>query len=462
MLTVLLCMSLLAVNTAVVYGYGGCGDNLMRTLRDCVLTNSSKGPMTFWASVTNPMWNNHTNDIKSVVIDDDVTDIADYTFYTRTKDQICTVCDEVLVKVLGHNPRDEATCTSTQNCTVCGEVLAEMIPHAFHDEIIYEQHPHDYHTVCAVCGEYRDRPNAENYLHPGCAKCYPYFSLAGASMTLGNDLAMNFFIPKDALHDDTYYAVLTRYYADGKDPVVLTVPSAEWTVLGSFYYISYTGIAAKEMTDTITVEIFNGDGFNVSEMWTDSIMTYLMRMLENPDFTAEQKTWAVDALNYGAAAQAYFGYDIENLANAALTEEQQALATSSIDISDSRIMTEKCAGSALILESNIVMNVFFKDITNTDGMYATVFYTDHYGKNIDITVYADSFTKYGDLYGVSVNSMVAADASQPITVIMYNADNTVYGRCTDSVESYSARMTNGNDLFTAVMKFTTSSYAIFH
>ncbi len=386
---------------------------------------------------------------------------------TCTEDQTCTVCGEVLVEAY-HIPGEAATCTSTQDCTRCGAVLAEKLDHTFPEANIQTDHPHHYVTECEVCHTIQYTPNAETYLHPGCADCYPYFTLYGAGMTLGNELALNFFIPKDAIYDDTYYAVLTRYYADGRDTVVLTVPYAEWADFGTLYYVTYPGIAAKEMTDTITVEIYNGDGFNVSELWTDSITGYLMRTLDNPTFNAEQKTWAVDAMNYGAAAQVYFGYNTENLANAALTDEQKALATQSIEISSSRIMTEKCFGSGLTLESNIILNVFFKDIENTEGMYATVFYTNHYGENIDITVYADSFINLGNIFGaenlyaVPVNTLVAADASQPVTVIMYNANNTVYGRCTDSVEGYCARMTTGDDLFTAVMKFTTSAYAMFH
>ena len=56
--------------------------------------------------------------------------------------------------------------------------------------------------------------------------------------------------------------------------------------------------------------------------------------------------------------------------------------------------------------------------------------------------------------------MDLSDASQLVTVTVYNEDGTVYGTATDSVESYVARMsTSDTDLYMSIMKFATSARA---
>ena len=42
---------------------------------------------------------------------------------TCTTDQICTVCNHILVSAPGHTPAADADCSTLHNCTVCGEVI---------------------------------------------------------------------------------------------------------------------------------------------------------------------------------------------------------------------------------------------------------------------------------------------------------------------------------------------------
>ena len=99
------------------------------------------------------------------------------------------------------------------------------------------------------------------------------------------------------------------------------------------YQIVYTGINAMEMGDEFTATLYglkaNGDIY-CGEVFTDSIQDYLIRKIDAEDSSDELRTLAVDMLNYGAAAQVNFGYDVENLVNAKLTEEQRAYGTDEI------------------------------------------------------------------------------------------------------------------------------------
>jgi hypothetical protein len=93
----------------------------------------------------------------------------------------------------------------------------------------------------------------------------------------------------------------------------------------------------------------------------------------------------------------------------------------------------------------------------TADMYAEVSYTDFKGNVVSYTVDGEDFVLYaGTTYKVPVTKIVLADAFSPVTVIVYNADGTIYGSGTDSVESYVARAAQ-NALNEAIMKFAYSA-----
>ena len=319
------------------------------------------------------------------------------------------------------------------------------------------EHPHAVYGVCE-CGE--KQLQAESSTVAGCPVCEP-FAMSGASMTLGNELSLSFFFPVAKIPaGEECYVVVTKEYADGRADVTRTFYPSEWDVLGgSLYYVSFNGIAAKEMADKMIVQVFNSKGQAISGVWEDSIKDYLTRKFN--DFNAEQKTWAVDCLNYGAASQTQFGYDTENLANKDLTEAQKALATQTITMTNTSNMGTKGVGASLALESSIELVVFFSGITDKTGMYAEISFINYKGEEKTSTATAEEFMALGALTGVSVTTMVAADVSQDITITMYNADGSVYGVIVDSVESYAARKSAESPLFEAVMKFGVSARNMF-
>jgi 2-methylisocitrate lyase-like PEP mutase family enzyme len=93
-------------------------------------------------------------------------------------------------------------------------------------------------------------------------------------------------------------------------------------------------------------------------------------------------------------------------------------------------------------------------------MYAVVTFTDHTGASHSEKLGAHDGSRF------TVNQVVVADARQLVTVTVYNADGSVYGTCTDSVESYVARardaQANGLALYEAIIKFADSAYTYLH
>jgi hypothetical protein len=285
-------------------------------------------------------------------------------------------------------------------------------------------------------------------------------------MTLGNALAMNFYITKAELSGTDYYAVVTKYYADGTS-VEKVIPYAEFVSYpnanGSMWRVTFDGIAAKEMSDRITVQIFNGKDQAVSQVWEDGIRTYLMRGINNNNFNEKGMVWAVECLNYGAASQVHFNYNTGDLANNQLTDAQKALGLDSVVVENKQVKGTNALGASLMLESNISLTAYFKAVPNAAGMTAKATFVDHYGdaKEQPFSADAGEFVIKSSMTGVVVDTMAAADARQLITVTMYNADGSVYGTITDSVESYAQR-SGGAELYTAIMKFAQASFNMFH
>ncbi|MBQ9968385.1 MAG: hypothetical protein IJO88_06655, partial [Oscillospiraceae bacterium] len=175
----------------------------------------------------------------------------------------------------------------------------------------------------------------------------------------------------------------------------------------------------------------------------------------------------IDMLNYGAAAQEHFKYNTSDLANNALTEEQQALATAKVTCTNNQVKDTTVYGANLSLEDSILLNTFFKGLKGKDiaSMYAMVSFTDFQGITREVRMEGSEFEKYGssgDIYKIVVDDVVLADAKTLVTVTLYNADGTVFGVNSDSVESYVARAESNNadtyGLYANIMKFAASAY----
>jgi len=340
------------------------------------------------------------------------------------------------------------------------------------EETEWESDETNHWQICPDCKTEVNK-GEHTYVDGTCEVCgkKELFKIDGANMTLGSNLEINFFIePSDLIEGETYYAVLTKEYADSRGSVKKTIYQAEWSWSARYsqYYVSY-GVAAKEMTDEIHVVIYNSKNEAVSYVWTDSVRNYAMRMLpkeeakSNPD--PEKLTLYVDMLNYGAAAQTKFsGYHSDDLANSQLSDQQKAYATASVTMEDHRVIGEGYSASNLTLESEIKMNFFFLGSHVDQSMYAIAEFVNHYGEQKTIRVEGSDFGQWEndtDWY-VPVTEMVVSDYKQLVTVTVYDSDGTAVASVADSIESYIARKYASSPLYDAIIKFATSAYASFH
>lgn len=288
------------------------------------------------------------------------------------------------------------------------------------------------------------------------------FDIYGTNVGLYNNIGMNFFVKKtDIVETKSYYAVITKTYADGRDDAVYRIPFEDWESQSKdLCRFGFTGIAAKEMCDVVKVQVFTDDGLPASHEYTDSLRSYAMRLLGKSG-NKLLRTTLVDMLNYGASAQIKFNYGTNDLANAQLTSDQKAQASSAVSCSDSLVQGDRYYGTSVSAESNLVLTFYFTDLDT--ATHAVVTYTDHCGNNKTFDVDAKDFVVHGDLRGIDVGQLVIADCSQLVTCKVYAGD-TLIASASDSVEGYVARAMarqDGSDVYENMLKFAVSARTYF-
>ena len=256
--------------------------------------------------------------------------------------------------------------------------------------------------------------------------------------------------------------VFVREFADGTSETTEASVTA-FNKNNSVYDITYTGLAAKEMCDTIHVYVYNGEGTLVGQH-SDSIRSYILRQLREKEHEQEFRTLCIDLLNYGAAAQEAFGYGDDDLANKDLTTEELAEGTQTADAyTDKQVIIGDATsyyGTAYILETKISMLMAVRADRIGADCYAQVSYTDHTG-NQKSNIRVEGKKNYS-VYEFELNEIVVADGRCLLTIEFYKADGTKVLTVQDSMESYTARNAADYPLAVKMLAFSDSAYKYLH
>lgn len=231
-------------------------------------------------------------------------------------------------------------------------------------------------------------------------------------------------------------------YGDGEGMLPLNTLVVGGTVRA--YQLTYTGITAKEMGDSFTSTLYAvaADGTIHYYSMTNSIKDKLMSNITSTSTIAEHKTMSVDMLNYGAAAQVRFGYDTENLVNADLTAEQQALGTQEMAPAAA---TNAVSGSGKALMSDV--SLMSKVQLLVTCVYAP---SDASAMKFVICNAADgtvleeipATVVAGRACQATYSNVGAKQMRQRITITLYEGDTAVSQTLTWSVEGYVAEVRN--------------------
>lgn len=299
------------------------------------------------------------------------------------------------------------------------------------------------------------------------------FKITRATLMLENDITVIFKAPAalEAVYHDIYVEVVQeKENGETENQTITGVKSAD----GEFYEFRYTGVNAKEVCDNLDVTIYGYDAQNnlvTGETKEDySVKQYCMNQLEK---TAEElalsetktqalKTLLVDMLNYGAEAQNYFNYKTEALANAELTAEQSAYASSNDVIADLQNITNtkyveiaepsavwKAAGLNLLSKTTIRVKFAYEGDVSNVVMAASV----DGGTEIEIT----QFEAAGEnLYYAYFDELTAYQYGNPIDFTLKEDGAAISNTLRYSVESYAAKYKENDTIggvISAMMKY---------
>ncbi len=401
--------------------------------------------------------------LKRITIPDGITSIGNSAFYSCSSLNSVTIPDSVI----SINSSAFEYCYNLTNVIYCGakdqwksisisggNYLLKSATRQYHDfqtpavtkEATYTTMGEQVST-CIYCGE--------ETVETIPAKFY------GTSVNLGNTLDMYFGF-YTGLVDENGTVKFVREFADGTTETT-EAPITAFKKNNSVYDINYTGLAAKEMCDTIHIYVYNGEGELVGQH-SDSIRSYILRQLREKDYSQEFRTLCIDLLNYGAAAQETFGYNTSDLANKDLTAEELAEGTQTVaDYADKLTVSGTTAayyGTAYLLETRISMSTAVRGSYLGDGCYALVSYTDHTGtakENIRL-----EGRKNNSVYEFFLDEIVVADGRCLLTIEFYKADGTKVLTVQDSMEGYTARNAEYYPLAEKMLAFSDSAYNYLH
>ena len=293
----------------------------------------------------------------------------------RTEGKYCSVCGftitaQVVSPAKAHTEETikgtAATCTETgltdgKQCTVCETITVKQteIPAKGHSFVNGE---------CTVCGTACEH----SYVNNKCEICGAINDIAskieGYSISLGGNIAVNFYITLDDSIADDAKVVFTL--PNNKNQTV-SVKDAEVTDAG--YYVFTCEVNALQMTETVKAQIIATN--YESDIYSYSVIEYAEDLLKEAEDGNTKYTDAVPLvkamLNYGANAQIHFGYNTDNLANSILTDEDKVLQDVKLNSYMPKITGKeegvRAHGVSLTLNSETELNIYFA-IDNEDNI----------------------------------------------------------------------------------------------
>ena len=299
---------------------------------------------------------------------------------------VCAHCGyrkyDAVIPAAGHSfgvwvAESEATCIrvgkESRKCATCGYSESREVPALGHDNVETRIEPsctdEGYVILdCRRCGKSEIggtlEPLEHTYEGGKCIRCgheSEYFvDFVSTSVSLGGNIAMHFYavLSENLLLDESAYIQFT--YGNN----TRTVPLSEGEISvknGVTRYMYSCPITSKNMTDTITAQIYTANG-PVGESQSDDVRAYSSWLAENiQDKELEELLHAM--LNYGAAAQIQFNYKTNDLANSLLDEEDKILKYA--DLSEFE-MNRSCkddgiknTAATMLLDSETVIRIYY-------------------------------------------------------------------------------------------------------
>jgi hypothetical protein len=288
---------------------------------------------------------------------------------------------------------------------------------------------------------------------------------------LYNDISVNFKANKAALDATGYTDVYAVFEFCGNTYTVRDYTIDKITVNGEkvdAYVFAFKRLAPDRMTDTIIATLygtFNGTEY-ASASVEYSVAQYCYNQLNRATTKTALATLCVDLLNYGTEAQRYTKYNLDNLANAKLTDAQKVWGTqetreyvNSRNLADApTVELAEWKSASLMMRDDITAYLKFRT-DDISGLYVD---TEINGRKYVYTEFI--YEASSGYYIVPFDKFNATQLSEVFTAVIRNADGEAVSKVlTYSVESYAASKKDDQvtgALAKAMMKYGDSASAL--
>ena len=168
------------------------------------------------------------------------------------------------------------------------------------------------------------------------------------NIVLGDQIGANFYVN---VPENTANAAVKVTVADQTETHELTTPNSK-----GLYKVS-VNVAAAQMTEEITLQLV-ADGTEYAPV-SYSIREYADHILKG-NYSDDVKTMVKHMLNYGAAAQTYFGVQTENLANAGYKMDYTAQYPAEYPelAVEGQLAGVRLYGASLVMDSKVAVRYY--------------------------------------------------------------------------------------------------------
>ena len=280
------------------------------------------------------------------------------------------------------------------------------------------------------------------------------------SLNLASDFSMNFLVKTELMSGydvDSIYAVIYRdvYTFQGVTPENPTSdPETVRAVLnGNRYQFKYTGLAAREMTAKIYCTVYGTkDGVLYrSETYSSSIQDWCIAASKSNTAAGQKEhTIAANLAWYGARAQQYTNYNLDNLADAGEMAQyiDRRTVASEDSFVDNKVITSNPSGvncvtkwsRSLFLTDTLGLNFKISLSSEYAAKYENLKLRYSYTSDDENQIITEdvSLDKNGDFYVYAYYGLKSYEFDTPVSVALYEGDTQVSDTYTTAVVDWCA------------------------
>lgn len=249
----------------------------------------------------------------------------------------------------------------------------------------------------------------------------------GRSLNLESNISINYAIPAELLADFSDYSIYC--YVEGVEDPYVILPQ----VKNGYVYFTFDGLTALNMNDMVEayLHVSLGKREAIYDLGEYSIATYAYTMMNKESTTETVKRLCANLLRYGAKAQLYKEYKVENLPDAGLTSEQSAYLTDLNSVKFSQPLsvlpdlegaTVTWVGSTMSLDSTVSVKLVV-DVSAYAGdpseLELHVSYTDVKGQEKTVVLNPTVYHKEKKMYVFTMTQLNAAELRTELTCRVY-------------------------------------------